>query len=215
MALFFRLPSCPKLISGRVLAGGNWFGERLNWFRERLNWFYFPTTCTLLRRRMRDIVPHMSIKIIPTGQNLDTIRELATTGGKIQDMAKAIGCSRRTICTWCIGEEFPEVRAAYMAGKQAYAESLAEDLMEQAQSPLHDDPKLASAEVQRRRLIVDTTKWITGKLLPRVYGDNQRVDHQHSGTVTVSPLEQLRQLEGGTVVDVTTTKAIATAEDCF
>ena len=159
--------------------------------------------------------PHMSVKIIPTQNIIDTIRNIATTGGKMKDMAESVGCSHRTICTWTIGEEFPEVRAAYMAGKQAYAESLAEDLMEQAQSPLHDDPKLASAEVQRRRLIVDTTKWITGKLLPRVYGDNQRVDHQHSGAITVSPLEQLRQLEGGTVIDVTTTKAIATAEDCF
>lgn len=159
--------------------------------------------------------PRMSIKILPTGQMIDTIRAMATKGDKMADVAKTLGISHRTICTWTIGEEYPEVRAAYMAGKQAYAESLAEDLMEQAQSPLHDDPKLASAEVQRRRLIVETTKWITGKLLPRVYGDNQRVDHQHSGAITVSPLEQLRQLEGGTVIDVTTTKAIATAEDCF
>ena len=159
----------------------------------------------------------MSAKIIPSPNDLNVIRDLATSGGKLPDMAKAVGVSRRTICTWTIGEEFPEVRAAYMAGKQAYAESLAEDLMEQAQSPLHDDPKLASAEVQRRRLIVDTTKWITGKLLPRVYGDNQRVDHQHSGTVTISPLEQLRQLEGGTVVDVTprATLPAPTESDCF
>lgn len=154
----------------------------------------------------------MSVKIIPSPATLDTIRDIATSGGKIQDMADRIGCCRKTITTWCIGEEFPEVRAAYMAGKQAYAESLAEDLMEQAQSPLHDDPKLASAEVQRRRLIVDTTKWITGKLLPRVYGDNQRVDHNHTGTVTVSPLEQLRQLESKPVIEVID---VISERDCF
>ena len=154
----------------------------------------------------------MSVKILPSPEMIDDIRNIATTGGKMKDMAKSVGCSHRTICTWTIGEEFPEVRAAYMAGKQAYAESLAEDLMEQAQSPLHDDPKLASAEVQRRRLIVDTTKWITGKLLPRVYGDNQRVDHNHTGTVTVSPLEQLRQLESKPVIEVID---VISERDCF
>ena len=162
-------------------------------------------------------ISFVSAKIIPDQNTIEIIRDLATTGGKMKDMAERLNVSHRTICTWTIGEEFPEVRSAYMAGKQAYAESLAEDLMAQAQSPLHDDPKLASAEVQRRRLIVDTTKWITGKLLPRVYGENQRVDHQHSGTVTISPLEQLRQLEGGTVVDVTprATLPAPTESDCF
>jgi hypothetical protein len=159
----------------------------------------------------------MSTKIIPTPAICDIILDLATSGGKLQDAADKIGCCRKTVTTWCIGEDYPEVRAAYMAGKQAYAESLAEDLMEQAQSPLHADPKLASAEVQRRRLIVDTTKWITGKLLPRVYGDNQRVDHNHSGTVAISPLAQLRQLEHAPVIDVTPLPPLPppTEDDCY
>jgi hypothetical protein len=169
--------------------------------------------------RAGNYIKPMSLKIIPAPNDLNIIRDIAQSGGKLPDMAEAIGCSRRTICTWTIGEEFPEVRAAYMAGKQAYAESLAEDLMEQAQSPLHDDPKLASAEVQRRRLIVDTTKWITGKLLPRVYGDNQRVDHNHSGTVAISPLAQLRQLEHAPVIDVTPSPLPPllppTEDDCY
>jgi hypothetical protein len=198
--------------------------ERRHGAEKWLTWWpewpvYFPATCVLLNTRKDIYMTPMSLKIIPDQNAIETIRNIATIGGKMKDMAETLKCSHRTICTWTIGEEFPEVRAAYMAGKQAYAESLAEDLMEQAQSPLHDDPKLASAEVQRRRLIVDTTKWITGKFFPRVYGDNQRVDHNHSGTVAISPLAQLRQLEHAPVIDVTPSPLPPlpppTEDDCY
>jgi len=116
-------------------------------------------------------------------------------------------------------DDFPEIKSVYLAAKQAYAADLAEDVMLQASAPLHDNPKLANAEVQRRRLIVETSKWIASKLLPKVYGDNLKINHEHSGKIQLSPLAQLRQLESkGPVIDVPLHAIIANTvseEDCF
>ena len=166
----------------------------------------------------------MSLKIIPTPPMIASMQELAASGAKRIEIAEALGISRVTFGRLVIGDEFPEVKAAYLAGKQAYAAELAEDIMEQAAAPLHDDPKLANAEVQRRKLIVDTSKWVASKLLPKVYGDNLKINHEHTGEVVLSPLAQLRQLESkGPVVAVDVVDATpppspdgeVSEDDCF
>jgi hypothetical protein len=88
-----------------------------------------------------------------------------------------------------------------MQAKQIFAMDTADDIMRVASAPLHEDPKLANAEVTRRRLIVDSSKWIAQRLLPKVYGE--RVDVDISGDVTLSPLAQLRMLTpDGPIVDM-------------
>tara|TARA_R110000796_G_scaffold251769_1_gene383943 strand:- start:9901 stop:10383 length:483 start_codon:yes stop_codon:yes gene_type:complete len=160
----------------------------------------------------------MGLKINPTPVTTTTLLDMATAGARRADIAKAVGVSLRTLHTWIMSDEFPEIKSAYVAAKQAYASDLAEGILEQARAPLHDDPKFANAEVARRRLIVETTRWVTSKLLPRVYGDNLKVNHEHSGTVTVSPLEQLRQLES---IDIPKAPPMVievgeiTEDDCF
>ena len=124
------------------------------------------------------------------------MRSMASSGAKRVEIAKEMGVSHQTLATWIMTDEFPEVREAYKVAKRVYANDLAEDVMRQASAPLHSDPKLAHAEIQRRRLIVDTSKWVASKLLPKVYGDNLVIDHKHSGEVVISPLAQLRALEG-------------------
>lgn len=138
----------------------------------------------------------MSLKITPTLDMITTMRDKAADGAKRVEIAEAMGVSKATLATWIMTDEFPEVRETYRLAKQVYANDLAEDIMENANAPLHDDPKLAHAEIQRRRLIVDSSKWIASKLLPKVYGDNLMIDHKHSGEVVISPLAQLRALEG-------------------
>ena len=134
---------------------------------------------------------------------LTTLCDMASRGERRVDIAKAIGVSHMTLARWLIQDELPEVKDAYLKAKQAYANDLAEDVMRQANAPLHDDPKLANAEIQRRRLIVDTSKWVASKLLPKVYGDNLHINHAHSGEIKISPLAQLRQLESkGPIVDI-------------
>ena len=129
------------------------------------------------------------------------------------DIAEAIGVSHMTLARWLIQDELPEVKDAYLKAKQAYANDLAEDVMRQANAPLHEDPKLANAEIQRRRLIVDTSKWVASKLLPKVYGDNLHINHAHSGEIKMSPLAQLRQLEAkGPIVDISKQQPVIEAE---
>ena len=173
----------------------------------------------------------MSAKIIPSKSAIETLLQHTHDGKKQSEIATLMGISRTTLTRWLMTGEFPEVRAAYKLAKQAYANDLAEDVIRQASAPLHENPKLANAEVQRRKLIVDTSKWVASKLLPKVYGDNLHIDHAHSGKIELSPLAQLRQLEskGPVVVDVTAkpearklssasasaSKVVVSEEDCF
>jgi transcriptional regulator with XRE-family HTH domain len=158
-------------------------------------------------------------KIIPSQNQLDTMTDLAADGATRLEIAAAMGISKRTLARLVISNEFPEVKERYLAAKQAYASDLADDIMRQASSPLLDDPKLANAEVQRRRLIVETSKWVAQKLLPKVYGDNLHIAHNHTGTIALSPLAQLRQLEAPAprVIDVTPSIEAITVhtDDCF
>ena len=144
---------------------------------------------------------------------LTTLCDMASRGERRVDIAKAIGVSHMTLARWLIQDELPEVKDAYLKAKQAYANDLAEDVMRQANAPLHEDPKLANAEIQRRRLIVDTSKWVASKLLPKVYGDNLHINHAHSGEIKMSPLAQLRQLEAkGPIVDISKQQPVIEAE---
>lgn len=162
----------------------------------------------------------MSIKIIPTEQMLEIMSAMASEGKTRREIATKMGISHGTLATWVLSEEFPEVRQRYLAAKQAYANDLAEDIMRQASAPLHENPKLANAEVQRRKLIVDTSRWVASKLLPKVYGDNLHINHAHSGKIELSPLAQLRKLEtkppASTVIEAEVVGgASITEDDCF
>jgi hypothetical protein len=176
----------------------------------------WPLSTRTKSRMFTRMHPH---KIIPTSDQLDILTDMAGDGARRQDIADAMGISKRSLARLVISDEFPEIKQAYLAAKQAYAADLAEDVMVQASAPLHDNPKLANAEVQRRRLIVDTSKWIASKLLPKVYGDNLKINHEHSGEIKLSPLAQLRQLESkGPIIDVPSPAVIhkpVTVDDCF
>ena len=161
----------------------------------------------------------MSQKIIPTGAMLESMAEKVADGATRSEIAAVLGVSRATLSFWITSDEFPAIKRTYLEGKQIYANELADSIMREASSPLLDDPKLANAEVQRRRLIVETSKWVAQKLLPKVYGDNIKINHEHTGTITLSPLAQLRQLEAPAprVIDVTPSIEAITVhtDDCF
>lgn len=155
-------------------------------------------------------------KLTPTPAMLEQLYTFTEQGMKRVEVAKEMGVSSMTLARWIIGDEFPEIKTQYLAAKQVWAHDLADDITRQASAPLHDDPKLANAEVSRRRLIVETSKWVSSKLLPKVYGDNLVIDHKHSGEVVMSPLAQLRQLEhGGPVVIEAVVIDEVTEDDCF
>ena len=142
-------------------------------------------------------MPHGNLILPPDGA-ADLIAERVAAGETTKHLAKRFGVSYTTVVRWVTdSSRFPELNRAWILGKQAHAHALAEGLLDTAGSPLHENPKLANAEVQRRRLMVSTAQWISSKLLPRVYGERAMVDHHHTGEVKVSPLAQLRKLEEG------------------
>jgi hypothetical protein len=80
-----------------------------------------------------------------------------------------------TINKW-LGEN-EAFAAAYARARQARAETFAEQIVEIADTC--DDP-------QKGRLQVEARKWVASKLLPRVYGENQRVEVQHTISETAA-----------------------------
>jgi hypothetical protein len=84
-----------------------------------------------------------------------------------------------TVCRWL--NENDAFRAAYARARERRAETFAEQMVEIADTC--EDP-------QRGRLQVETRKWIASKLLPRVYGENQRVEVQHTISETAARVLQ-------------------------
>lgn len=139
--------------------------------------------------------------IIPNEDHLGTLVDITANGGSRKAAAEAMGISPSTLGAWITGARYPEVKDAWLQAKQIYAMDVADSIMEVASAPLHEDPKLANAEVTRRRLIVDSSKWVASRLLPKVYGEQIALDV--SGEVAMSPLAQLRMLTpDGPIVDV-------------
>ena len=159
----------------------------------------------------------MAKRIDPTPSQINEMHDLTAVGKTRADIAKALGVSRATIGNWITRDD--EFRDKHKTGKMAYAEKLVEDLMGEADKPLPSNPKMASAEIQRRRLKADNIKWIACKLIPNTYGD--RVDVSGEVTHVVSALTQLRALESGpSVVEqpktvTIETKEVMTASDCI
>ena len=61
-----------------------------------------------------------------------------------------------------------ELHEMYVKARAIGAEVLADEMIELARAPLDNvDSKLASAEVQRRRVQIDTYKWCFARMQPR------------------------------------------------
>lgn len=80
-----------------------------------------------------------------------------------------------TVCRWL--NENEAFREAYARARERRAETFADQMVEIADTC--EDP-------QKARLQIDTRKWIAAKLLPRVYGENQRVEVQHTISETAA-----------------------------
>lgn len=158
---------------------------------------------------------------IATPEQTEMMQQLVAEGKKANEIADAIGISRPLFFRLTYGDRDPEFAEAYHVAKKAYVVGMMDSLDALAREPLHASPKFANAAVARQRLIIDTWKWIGSRLLPRVYGDTLNVDHRHSGEVKVSPLAQLRQLEGGDGArqvqgrEITNSGDSVTEDDCF
>jgi hypothetical protein len=105
----------------------------------------------------------------------DRICEHIATGGYATDL-KRFGLPHEvTVCDW--QNKIPEFAQAYARARERRAEVFADQIIEIADTC--EDP-------QKGRLQVEARKWVASKLLPRVYGENQRVEVQHTISETAA-----------------------------
>jgi hypothetical protein len=105
------------------------------------------------------------------GVTLDEVCDAIAGGQSVRHIATALKCSPSGVLKWI--DKQPEGREHYARAKAEMAEFYASELMAIANEPVPVSifGTLDSGAVQDKRLRVDTVKWISSKLLPKVYGD--------------------------------------------
>lgn len=107
---------------------------------------------------------------------VDTILERISNGELLISICKEKGMPHRT--TFYRWIERPELRKRYTYARQNWADWHAETIMSVVTDPLGSEIDESGnrlpatmAEINARRLWVDTVKFLTSKLAPRVYGE--------------------------------------------
>jgi hypothetical protein len=103
------------------------------------------------------------------------ICEHIATGGYATNLKRFGLPAETTVNEW--QNKIPEFAAAYARARERRAEVFADQIIEIADTC--EDP-------QKGRLQVEARKWVASKLLPRVYGENQRVEVQHTISETAA-----------------------------
>ena len=92
--------------------------------------------------------------------------------------------SWRTVLRWV--QEDEEAYTAYRIARTLQCEVMRDQIIDLVEAPLPDDPKLAMAEVQRRRLEADHKDKHIRQMQPLGIRDKADDNKQSSGTVTLS-----------------------------
>lgn len=118
----------------------------------------------------------------------------------------------RTVRTWAINDQKPEdatpetvgFSPQYAKAREAGYALMADELLEIADDGSNDwifrnkpdNPgyEANGEHIQRSRLRVDTRKWFLSKVLPKVYGDKQTLEHTGKDGSDLLPPPDTRQL---------------------
>jgi len=96
--------------------------------------------------------------------------------------------SYSTILKWLSNGENPEFEIAYVLAREHQADTLTDEIMEdaeEAEKRLTGD-RSDNARVQAVRLRIDTKKWVASKMKPNKYGDKLGVGGLNGGPLEVS-----------------------------
>lgn len=89
---------------------------------------------------------------------------------------------------WYWTENHEKLRDAWHRARLSQAHALADQALELADEPISYGDMAA---VNRQRLRVDTRKWYTAKIAPKIFGDRIEHDHTHRvGVVLLPPVNQ-------------------------
>ena len=92
--------------------------------------------------------------------------------------------SWRTVLRWA--QENEEAYTQYRVARTLQCEAMRDQIIDLVEAPLPDDPKLAMAEVQRRRLEADHKDKHIRQMQPLGIRDKAEDNKQSSGTITLS-----------------------------
>lgn len=104
---------------------------------------------------------------VPEDKAESILNDLAH-GKSLREAAKKVGLTHAAILFWV--RKDPDFADRYAQAKEVGLEVLADDIIRIADD-LNEDP-------MRSRLRVDARKWVLCKLVPKVYGDRQHVEHE-------------------------------------
>lgn len=95
-----------------------------------------------------------------------------------------------TMMGWIFDGEHELFAKQYAKAREQRAEMYADRVLEEAQKPAKN-----SVDVQRRRLFIDTIKWVACKLRPKTYGDRQVLEHQGADGGPIKLVQELSDQE--------------------
>ena len=134
-----------------------------------------------------------------TPEMKEEILELIASNYFVMEIAEKMNISRRTILRHV--RKDPEFQREWNVAREASAEFMVERMIMIA---LGRDPWVEGMPVDERRLVLETIKWIAGKILWRIYGDKQN-------QVNVTGLPGAVVNVGSQIIDVELPEDVETA----
>lgn len=123
-----------------------------------------------------------------TKELTDQILYRISQGESLRSICRDVSMpNRSTIIDWRSND--PDFSNQYAQAREAGFDVTADEILDIADEPiefLREDPKAANAEVQHRRLKIDTRKWLLSKLCANKYGDKSGVEI-NANSVSIKP----------------------------
>ena len=125
-------------------------------------------------------------KIRVTKKQMDVICERIAEGTSLTRICNEDSAlpSWRTVLRWV--QENEEAYTQYRVARTLQCEAMRDQIIDLVEAPLPDDPKLAMAEVQRRRLEADHKDKHIRQMQPLGIRDKAEDNKQSSGTITLT-----------------------------
>ena len=134
-----------------------------------------------------------------TQKTADIICERLAGGESLRSICRDKGMPvRRTVHRW-ICDDVNGFRHQYARAKELGLEEMAEEIIEISDGDvaMTGEGKLDGADVQHKRLRVDTRKWLLSKLVPKKYGDRSALEltGKDGGPVEITDTERNAKLQ--------------------
>ena len=118
---------------------------------------------------------------------MQKIADRLATGESLVSICKRKGMPSYSSVTRAVQSD-DELWDIYRRGRVLQAEYFGDSINELARSPLPDtlDPRVVNAEVQRRRLEIDSLKWTLARMQPFGLRDKKSDGNANAGAITLS-----------------------------